>query len=75
MFSKQDVRFPVEGGVELSAWLFVPDGRDALSFARESFARDQIVDGIGGQELDRDVAPQLPIARLHHHPTCWTEQV
>lgn len=25
MFKKQDVRFPVEGGVELSAWLFVPE--------------------------------------------------
>lgn len=27
MFHKQDVHFPVEGGVELSAWLFVPEGR------------------------------------------------
>ena len=25
MFRKQDVRFPAEGGIELSAWLFVPD--------------------------------------------------
>lgn len=25
MFKKQDVRFPVEGGVELSAWIFVPE--------------------------------------------------
>jgi dienelactone hydrolase len=25
MFRKEDVRFPAEGGVELSAWLFVPD--------------------------------------------------
>jgi uncharacterized protein len=26
-FTKQDVRFPVEGGVELAAWLFLPDDR------------------------------------------------
>jgi uncharacterized protein len=26
MFSKQDVRFPADGGIELGAWLFVPDG-------------------------------------------------
>src|SRR5947209_3818293 len=25
-FRKTDVRFPAEGGVELSAWLFVPEG-------------------------------------------------
>ncbi|MFD1561716.1 alpha/beta hydrolase [Paraburkholderia silviterrae] len=25
MFRKADVRFPVEGGVELSAWLFIPE--------------------------------------------------
>jgi len=25
MFRKQDVRFPAEGGIELSAWLFVPE--------------------------------------------------
>lgn len=27
MFRKEDVRFPVEGGIELSAWLFVPEHR------------------------------------------------
>lgn len=27
MFRKHDVRFSAEGGIELSAWLFVPDGR------------------------------------------------
>lgn len=26
MFKKHDVRFPAEGGIELSAWLFVPEG-------------------------------------------------
>lgn len=26
-FTKHDVTFPVEGDVELSAWLFIPDGR------------------------------------------------
>jgi len=29
MFEKQDVSFPVEGGVDLSAWLFVPEHRTA----------------------------------------------
>ncbi|QOT79366.1 alpha/beta hydrolase [Cupriavidus basilensis] len=29
MFQKQDVRFPVEGGIELSAWLFVPEHHNA----------------------------------------------
>jgi fermentation-respiration switch protein FrsA (DUF1100 family) len=29
MFRKQDVRFPAEGGIELSAWLFVPQQRSA----------------------------------------------
>jgi uncharacterized protein len=28
-FTKQDVRFPAEGGVELSAWLFLPEGSSA----------------------------------------------
>lgn len=27
MFHKTDVRFPAEGGIELSAWLFVPERR------------------------------------------------
>ncbi|KAA0695406.1 alpha/beta hydrolase [Neorhizobium sp. P12A] len=27
MFKKHDVRFPAEGGIELSAWLFVPEGQ------------------------------------------------
>lgn len=27
MFHKEDVRFPVEGGIELSAWVFVPKDR------------------------------------------------
>jgi hypothetical protein len=27
MFRKEDVRFPAEGGIELSAWLFIPDDR------------------------------------------------
>jgi uncharacterized protein len=27
MFRKQDVRFPAEGGIELSAWPFVPEER------------------------------------------------
>jgi hypothetical protein len=26
MFRKHDVCFPTEGGVEISAWLFVPEG-------------------------------------------------
>ncbi|NLS06298.1 hypothetical protein HGP14_23545 [Rhizobium sp. P32RR-XVIII] len=26
MFKKHDLRFPAEGGIELSAWLFVPEG-------------------------------------------------
>ncbi len=26
MFKKHDVRFPAEGGIDLSAWLFVPEG-------------------------------------------------
>src|SRR5437870_4161172 len=25
MFAKKDVRFPAEGGIELSAWLFLPE--------------------------------------------------
>jgi cephalosporin-C deacetylase-like acetyl esterase len=29
MFRKHDVRFPAEGGIEISAWLFVPEGRTA----------------------------------------------
>src|SRR6266852_2167217 len=29
MFRKHDVRFPAEGGIENSAWLFVPEGRTA----------------------------------------------
>jgi uncharacterized protein len=29
MFRKEDVRFPVEGGIELSAWLFVPERQTA----------------------------------------------
>ena len=28
-FRKHDVRFPAEGGIEISAWLFVPEGRTA----------------------------------------------
>ena len=28
MFTKQDVRFPVEGGIGLSAWLFVPEHKN-----------------------------------------------
>jgi len=28
-FTRQDVRFPVEGGIELSAWLFLPEGAAA----------------------------------------------
>ena len=27
MLHKEDVRFPAEGGVELSAWLFIPERR------------------------------------------------
>jgi alpha-beta hydrolase superfamily lysophospholipase len=27
MFRKEDVRFPAEGGIELSAWLFMPERR------------------------------------------------
>ncbi|OBR46258.1 alpha/beta hydrolase [Paraburkholderia tropica] len=27
-YSKEDIRFPVDGGVELAAWLFVPKNRD-----------------------------------------------
>jgi hypothetical protein len=27
MFHKEDVRFPAEGSIELSAWLFVPERR------------------------------------------------
>lgn len=27
MFRKHNVRFPAEGGIEISAWLFVPEGR------------------------------------------------
>src|ERR1700754_2342776 len=30
MFRKEDVSFPAEGGVELSAWLFVPDAPEPL---------------------------------------------
>jgi len=29
MFRKEDVRFPAEGGIELSAWLFLPEQRAA----------------------------------------------
>src|SRR5262249_46420481 len=29
VFRKEDVRFPAEGGIELSAWLFVPERRTA----------------------------------------------
>ena len=29
MFKKTVVRFPAEGGIELSAWLFVPDRQAA----------------------------------------------
>ena len=29
MFRKENVRFPAEGGIELSAWLFVPEGQSA----------------------------------------------
>ena len=28
MFRKEDVRFPAEGGIELSAWLFTPENQD-----------------------------------------------
>lgn len=29
MFTKKDIRFPVEGGIaDISGWLFVPSGRD-----------------------------------------------
>lgn len=28
MFSKEDVRIPAEGGIELAAWLYVPEGRE-----------------------------------------------
>ena len=28
MFRKENVRIPAEGGIELSAWLFVPEGRE-----------------------------------------------
>ncbi|QDW37800.1 alpha/beta fold hydrolase [Bradyrhizobium sp. KBS0727] len=28
-FHKHDVRFPAEGGIEISAWLFVPEGHSA----------------------------------------------
>jgi len=28
MLRKEDVRFPAEGGIELSAWLFVPQNRN-----------------------------------------------
>jgi hypothetical protein len=31
MFHKEDVRFPAEGRIELSAWLFVPERRAARS--------------------------------------------
>jgi len=27
MFRKHDIRFPAESGIELSAWLFVPQQR------------------------------------------------
>src|SRR4051812_47335216 len=27
MFTKKDVRFPAEGGIELSAWLYIPQGQ------------------------------------------------
>src|ERR1700739_3745472 len=27
MFRKHNVRFPAEGGIEISAWLFVPEGQ------------------------------------------------
>jgi cephalosporin-C deacetylase-like acetyl esterase len=29
VFRKENVRFPAEGGIELSAWLFVPERRTA----------------------------------------------
>jgi fermentation-respiration switch protein FrsA (DUF1100 family) len=29
MFRKEDIRFPAEGGIEMSAWLFVPEHRTA----------------------------------------------
>ena len=35
MFQKQHVSFPVDGGIDLSAWLFVPEHRSGdvvLSF-------------------------------------------
>jgi hypothetical protein len=31
MFRKEDVHFPAEGGIELSAWLFVPEHRATLA--------------------------------------------
>jgi cephalosporin-C deacetylase-like acetyl esterase len=30
MFRKEDVHFPAEGGIELSAWLFVPERQVTL---------------------------------------------
>jgi dienelactone hydrolase len=29
MFRKENVRFPAEGGIEISAWLFVPERQEA----------------------------------------------
>ena len=29
MFQKEDVRFAAEGGIELSAWLFIPERQPA----------------------------------------------
>jgi hypothetical protein len=29
MLHKKDVRIPAEGGIELSAWLFVPERQEA----------------------------------------------
>ncbi len=42
MFSKEDVRIPAEGGIELAAWLYVPEGR------REALPAITMAHGFGG---------------------------
>jgi hypothetical protein len=36
MFSRTDVRFPAEGGIDLSAWLFVPKAPGRRACARSA---------------------------------------
>jgi cephalosporin-C deacetylase-like acetyl esterase len=76
MFRKEDVRFPAAGGIELSAWLFVPERRatplQAITMVRGYagtkyhglvvLLHDHRGFGDSGGELRHDVNPRQQIA-------------